>query len=90
MNRANIDFQIAALILRDFPYAQRYQIATALQEELTRLLAEGELPPGLTESQYIPQIQIGPLELNPGARSASIGRQIAQQVYQEISGRSSE
>jgi hypothetical protein len=90
MNQANINLHITALILRDFPYTQRHRIAAALQAELTRLLAEGALPSRLTESLYIPQLQIGPLELQTGARPASLGKQIAQQVYQEIAGRSGE
>lgn len=85
MNQAKIDLHIGELILRDVPYALRYRIAAAVEQELARLLNEQDLPPSIAQGGHIPHIDIGTIQLEPKAKPGAIGAQIAQSVYSTLS-----
>jgi hypothetical protein len=80
-SRANIELRIEELVLRDLPYDQRHRVAAALEQALTRLLAERGVPPGYREG--------GPLDLpavtvNGNLTAETIGGQVADRVYGQM------
>jgi hypothetical protein len=79
-----VDLVIGELILRDLPYGMRHQIATALEQELSRLLAEQGLPPSLAAGASIPSVLLRSFHFSDGAKPGSIGVSIAQQVYGQL------
>lgn len=84
--KANLDLHIEELLLRGLPDAQRARIAAAVQTELQRLLAEGELPPALAGGVRLPEVQVGELKIAPGAKPAAVGAQIAGAIYNSLVG----
>jgi hypothetical protein len=84
MKPTPLDLHIEELILRNLPYEQRYRIAEAFEQELTRLLTEHGLPPTLASGGNIPHINLDHVSVAAQAKPAAIGIQIAQQVYHTL------
>ena len=79
---ANIELQIEELILHDLPYDQRHRVAAAIEQALTRLLAERGLPAGFAED--MPPLRAAPVGVNPRLSAESMGQQVAQSVYAQL------
>jgi hypothetical protein len=77
----NIELHIEELILHDFPHGDRYQIAEAVERELTRLFAEQGIPASLTHGGEIARLHGGSFTVAQGSQAAAIGAQVAQSVY---------
>jgi hypothetical protein len=84
MKQTPLDLHIEELILRNLPYEQRYRIAEAFEQELTRLLTEHGLPPTLAAGGNIPHINLDHISVAAQAKPTAIGIQIAQQVYRVL------
>ncbi|HYB00351.1 MAG TPA: hypothetical protein VED37_09050 [Ktedonobacteraceae bacterium] len=85
MKQMMINLHIEELLLRDVPYALRHRVAAAFEHELARLLSEQDLPQSITQSGYIPLIDLGTMHITPDAKPDAIGTQIAQRVYGRLS-----
>jgi hypothetical protein len=89
MKAAQINLDIEELVLRNLPYAQRYRIAAAIEEELTRLFSEHGLPPELVHGGNtdinVPQIIIDALSVTEGMVPSMIGARIAQSMHRTLS-----
>lgn len=86
LNRPAIDLHIDELILRDMPYAQRQRIVAVIEQELTRLLSERGLPPSLAQGGFVPRIKLDDIPIAAGAKPATIGNHIAQNIYSNLAG----
>src|SRR5215469_16854666 len=84
MKQTALDLHIEELILRDLPDAQRYRIAEAVEQELTRLLTEHGLPPAIAAGGNIPHINLDHVNVVAHAKPTVIGSQIAHQVYRAL------
>ena len=84
MKPTNIDLHIETLLLRDLPYAQRYHIADAVEQELLRLLTEHGPPASLAQGGNIPHISIDSRSLPVNAQATTLGLHIAQQIYHQL------
>lgn len=84
MKQTPLDLHIEELILRNLPYEQRYRIAEAVEQELTRLLTEHGLPSALAAGGNIPHINLDHISVTAQTKPAVIGIQIAQQVYRTL------
>jgi hypothetical protein len=76
-----IDLHIEELVLEGFPASDRHRIGAAVERELTRLLTERGLPPGLAAGGETARIDGGSFEAKPGGRAEAVGRQVAGAVY---------
>ncbi len=83
--RANVELHIDELVLHGFAARDRHHIAAALERELTRLIAQGDVahPPG--GSMQLDRIDAGSFHLDPAARPGHIGQTVAQRVYRQLS-----
>jgi hypothetical protein len=79
---ANIDLRIEELILHDLPYDQRHRVAAAIEQELTRLLAERGAPPGFADEA--PQFDAGTVHVSPNLTAESVGIQVAGSIYGKL------
>ena len=77
----NIELHIEELILHGFPYGDRYQIAKAVERELTRLFAEQAIPASLSRGGEVAFLNAGSFNVAPGSKVEVIGTQVAQSVY---------
>ena len=81
----NVELHIEELVLHRFAPGDRHHIAEAMQQELTRLLAQG-VPRSLANSQELGQLDGGSFEMVAGMPPAAIGIQVAQSIYTRLGG----
>ena len=82
----NIKLHIDSLVLQGFNSADRGRIVAAMQQELTRLLAERGVPPSLGQGDSVAQVDGGQFQITPGDRAGAIGSRVAQHVYKGLTG----
>jgi hypothetical protein len=76
-----ITLHIEELILHGFPARDRNQIARAVENELVRLLGQGEMPRSFSHGGMIPKIDGGTFRIKYGATPQMIGEQISRNLY---------
>jgi hypothetical protein len=76
----NVELHIEELVLHGFERGDRDRISEAVQQELTRLFAQG-VPPSLAQGGEIGRLDGGGFEMTAGMQSGAIGTQIAQSIY---------
>jgi hypothetical protein len=87
MRRPNINLHIEELVLHGFAPNDRYAIADAVQQELSRLLGptsgqtQADLASTLSEHSRNIGIDAGAFQVEQNSRAGSIGNQIAQAVH---------
>ena len=82
--RAAVELHIEELVLHGFPASDRFRIGDAVEQELSRLIAERGL--GLAANPVsIGRLDAGAFKVPTNARPQAIGAQLAQQVYQQLS-----
>jgi len=88
MTTPNLQLHIEELVLHGFAMGDRHAISAALQQELTRLFTEQGIPPNLSQGGRVPQLNGGTVAIAPGTRPELVGSQIAQSLYNGITGTS--
>jgi len=76
-----IELTIDELVLHGFTPSDCYRIGSAVERELTRLLAEQGVPPSLTYSGALAHLDGGAFNMAPASKSETVGAQVAQAVY---------
>ncbi len=84
--KANVELHIGELILRGLPYAERYRVAAAVEEELKRLLDEAGLPPSLAPGGTVPHVRIDNIRMEAGTKPGVVGEKIAGSIYSSLVG----
>ena len=82
--RANVELHIDELVLHGFAARDRHRIAAALERELTRLIAQGDIEHQASPIQ-LDRVDAGSFQLEPAARPSYIGQTVAQRVYRQLS-----
>ena len=90
INAESVELHIEELVLHGFGAGDRYAIAAAVEQELSRLLVaqfgvQG-VPRLFAESSETPRVDAGAFNVAAGTNSEAIGGQIAQTVYQGLTG----
>jgi hypothetical protein len=82
----NINLHIERLVLDGVPLAHggRPLLQAAVEAELTRLLASGDLSDALQSGGALYNVRTGGIQLANGGSPAQLGEQIARAVYGEI------
>jgi len=81
MKPKNIELNIEELVLHGFSPGDRYPIGEAVEQELTRLLADQGVPQSLERSGEIANMDGGAFEVAPGSRAQVVGAKVAKAVY---------
>jgi hypothetical protein len=81
MKPQNIELHIEELVLHGFKSEDRAAIGEAVQRELTRLFTEGGLHSSLHREHQVSRLDGGTFNVKHASNPATIGTQIAQQVY---------
>ena len=76
-----IEVDIEELVLHGFSPGDRYRIGEAVERELTRLLADRDVPQSLECGGEIANIDGGAFEVAQGSRAEAVGAQVAKAVY---------
>jgi hypothetical protein len=79
-----IEVYIDKLVLHGFSPHQRYDIAAAVEAELTRLVSKGGIPHGLQSQRNIPSMDAANLSVNKSFEGKTIGNRIAGSVYKSF------
>ena len=82
----NIDLHIERLVLDgiDVPHHERPALQAGVTAELSRLLTEGGLQPGLTAGGAMAFARGNDLQMATGGDPDQMGKQIAQSIYSGI------
>ena len=64
---------IESLVLKGFRYKDRYAISTALQEELTRVLAAPEAAHQVASLGSVPRLRLGSVNLGADTKPHRVG-----------------
>ena len=83
--RATVELHIDELVLHGFAARDRDRIAAALERELSRLIAQGDLSHLPASSVQLDRVDAGSFHLEPAARPSHIGQTVAQRVYRQLS-----
>jgi hypothetical protein len=81
MTPKNIELHIEELVLEGFSPGDRYRIGEAVEQELTRLLADRGVPESLAQGGEVASVDGGAFEVAPGSRADVVGAQVAKAVY---------
>ena len=81
MKPKNIELNIEELVLHGFSPGDRYGIGEAVEQELTRLLADRGVPKSLERDREIANMDGGAFEVATGSRAQVVGAQVAKAVY---------
>ena len=79
-----IELHIEELVLHGFPPRDRQRIASALREELTRLLADPAAHATLAASREIPRLDGGSFQVAANTKPAAIGVQVARSLHRGL------
>ncbi|HUI06065.1 MAG TPA: hypothetical protein VL486_03570 [Verrucomicrobiae bacterium] len=77
----NIEVRIEELMLHGFAPGDRRGIGAAVEQELTRLLAERGISPELAKTNTVENLDGGSFKLAAGSKAEAIGVQVAQAVH---------
>lgn len=79
----NINLHIERLVLDGVTIEpqQRLRLQQAMQSELTRLLANGELSADFSGGLSVPRLTVPSIQLPAGNHPVQLGQQIARAVY---------
>lgn len=82
----NIKLHIERLVLEGIPmsHVEQRQLQAALEGELTSLLAQRGLAPGLLGGGRLPDVPASAISLAAESQPARLGQQIARAVYRGI------
>ena len=71
---------IDSLVLKGFRYEDRYTIAAALQDELTRVLAAPEAAQQVASLGSVPRLRLGSVDLGADAKPHQVGAETGRVV----------
>lgn len=81
MRPKNIELHIEELVLHGFGMGDRYRISEAVEGELTRLFATGDLPQSLSKGGEIERMDGGVFNVTRGSKPEVMGTQVAKVIY---------
>jgi hypothetical protein len=81
MKPKNIELNIEELVLHGFSPGDRYRISEAVEQELTRLLADRGVPQLLERGGAVAGIDGGAINVTTGTTAKGVGAQVARAVY---------
>jgi len=84
MKSKNIELNIEELVLHGFSPSDRHRIGEAVEQELTRLLADRGVPLSLEGGGEIANMDGGAFEVAQGSRTQVVGAQVAKAVYRGL------
>jgi hypothetical protein len=82
-----VEVHIDELVLHGFDVADRFPICDALEQELTRLLAERGALSHLSGPMEIERMNGGSFKVAPGGRAAGVGADVARAVHGALGAR---
>lgn len=80
----NVAVEIDELILHGFSAADRYRIGDAFSYELSQLVTESEARQFSTNDVLVPLLRAEKISIQPNAKPALIGTQVAQTVFTSL------
>ena len=82
----NLELSIERLVLHGLTPAQGHLLREAVEQELTRILAEEGIPPGLAAGGHLARLPGGSFDVPPGAKPAAVAAQVARSIYGGMGG----
>ena len=76
-----VHLHIDELVLRGFALEDRYRIAEAMEQELSRLIADQGVPDSLANGDCLHQVDGGSFQTKSRATPETLGHQVASAIY---------
>jgi hypothetical protein len=76
-----IEVDIEELVLHGFAPGDRYRIGEAVEQELSRLLADRGVPESLEGGREVASVDGGAIEVATGSKAEAVGVRVAKAVY---------
>jgi hypothetical protein len=83
---ARVELRIEELVLHGVPPGDRLRVADAFERELSRIIAERGLPPGLDRPRAVGSLIAPDLSVQRGAAPRATGENLAGAVYESLAG----
>ena len=80
----DIVIHVDRLVLKGFPREDRHAIAAGLQQELSRVFADGAGVSRLTGMKDLSRMQARAVQIEKGAKPQSVGASVARGIGKEI------
>jgi hypothetical protein len=82
----NINLTIERLILDGLNIEPSHGalVKTAVEAELSRLLTQAGLAPGLRSGGVFPRVRAHSIQVSPGDKPTQVGRHIARAIYKGV------
>ena len=84
-----VELSIEEIVLHDFSFIDRQRLGEVVTHELTRLLTERDLGSSLRQHQTTARIDGGVFRITHEGKKETVGTQIAQTVYNSLTGKTS-
>jgi hypothetical protein len=84
--KPGIELNIDQLILEGFSRKEAYSISQSLKSELHRLIEKDRLENKFMQDHHQPTMTVNPIAAKPNTNSKNVGRQIAQSIFNGLSG----
>lgn len=81
----SVEIHIEELILRGFAANDHLQIGAAIEQELSRLIAQQGIQCLRTAPANLDRLDAGTFQLAANARPQAVGQHVAQRVYRQLS-----
>ncbi len=83
--KQDIELHIEELVLHGFAGYNKYQLAQAVELEITRLLQERGLPSVVhSRGLSVDRLNAGSFSVQPDTKASSVGNNIANSVYKGL------
>lgn len=86
MSTSDVELLIERLVLPAMSAADRREVAAVIEQELTRLLGERGVPPGLAGEGGAISVNPPAVRVAAGLRPAAVGAQVAEAIYASVAG----
>ncbi len=81
---SRVELRIEELVLHGVPAGDRLRVADAFERELSRIIAERGLPPGLDRPVAVGSLAAPDLSVQRGAAPRAMGESLAGAVYESL------
>ncbi|MFI5177525.1 MAG: hypothetical protein ACHQO8_03120 [Vicinamibacterales bacterium] len=84
-SRPSIELHIGELVLEGVPEADGYQVAEAVERQLTQLFTDRMAPAPVMQSRSVEAVDGGAVTITPGSSAGGLGQQVGSAIFKGVS-----
>lgn len=83
-SRPSIELHIGELVLEGVPTADRYQVAEAVERQLTQLFTDRMASAPVMQSRSVEAVDGGAVTIAPGSSTDGVGEQLGSAIFNGV------